>query len=114
MFKKVVKLTVNHRVVGNDSEQGQFRNLLPRLRKGESTVDDWKVLSRQPCICVSNLSDFDDTVRLYHGKEEVATTTVKNLPCFNSQLPIYMLVIPRYQLKNVAVAKCLDYSPRFC
>ena len=40
MFDKVVKLTVNQRVQGMTPEQVQFRDLLLRLRKGESTVDD--------------------------------------------------------------------------
>jgi ATP-dependent DNA helicase PIF1 len=44
MFDKVVKLTVNQRVQGMSSEQVTFRDLLLRLRKGESTVDDWKLL----------------------------------------------------------------------
>ena len=47
MFDKVVKLTVNHRVRGVTPEQVQFRDLLARLRKGESTIDDWNLqLSR--------------------------------------------------------------------
>ncbi len=44
MFDKVVKLTVNQRVQGMTSEQVQLRDLLLRLRKGESTVEDWKLL----------------------------------------------------------------------
>ena len=64
MFDKVVKLTVNQRVQGMSSEQVIFRDLLLRLRKGQSTVDDWKLLlSRQPAA-VSNLSEFDDAIRL--------------------------------------------------
>ena len=49
MFEKVVKLTVNQRVQGMTSEQAQFRDLLLRPCKGESIVDDWKLLlTRQP------------------------------------------------------------------
>lgn len=44
MFDKVVKLTVNQRVQGTYPEQVQFRELLSRLRKGESTVQDWRLL----------------------------------------------------------------------
>ena len=44
MFDKVIKLIVNQRVQGMTSEQVQSRELLLRLRKGESTVDDWKLL----------------------------------------------------------------------
>ena len=49
MFDKVVTLTVNQRVQGSDDEQVRFRDLLLRLRKGESTVEDWELLlTRQP------------------------------------------------------------------
>ena len=41
MFDKVIKLAVNQRVQGMSSEQVKFRDLLLRLRKGESTVNDW-------------------------------------------------------------------------
>jgi hypothetical protein len=44
MFDKVVKLSVNQRVQSMTSVQVQFRDLLLRLRKGVSTVDDWKLL----------------------------------------------------------------------
>ena len=39
-FDKVVKLTVNQQVQGMTSEKVKFRDLLLRLRKGDSTVDD--------------------------------------------------------------------------
>jgi ATP-dependent exoDNAse (exonuclease V) alpha subunit len=72
MSDKVVKLTVNHRVQGMSAEQIQFRELLLRLRKGESTVDDWKLLlTRQPSA-VTNLSDFQDSTRLFYSNEQVA------------------------------------------
>ncbi len=51
MFDKVVKLTVNQRVQGMTSEEVQFRDLLLRLRKVNSTVDNWKLLlTRQPSM----------------------------------------------------------------
>ncbi len=72
LFDKVVKLTVNQRVQGMTSEQIQFRDLLLRLRKGESTVEDWKLLlTRQPSN-VTNLCDFEDATRLFYSNEQVA------------------------------------------
>ena len=72
MFNKVIKLTVNQRVQGMNSEQVAFRELLLRLRKGESTVDDWKLLlTRQPSA-VSNLNEFKDATRLFYSNEQVA------------------------------------------
>ena len=65
MFDKVVKLTVNQRVQGMTPEQVQFRDLLLRLRKGKSTVDDWELLlTRQPSN-VTNLYEFEDSTRLF-------------------------------------------------
>ena len=72
MFDKVVKLTVNQRVQGISSEQVRFRHLLLRLRKAESTVDDWiLLLTRQPSH-IPNLSDFEDSTRLFYSNEQVA------------------------------------------
>ena len=71
MFEKVVKLTVNQRVQGMTSEQVQFRDLLLRIRKGESTVDDWKLLLTQPSN-VTNLCHFEDAARLFYSNEQVA------------------------------------------
>ena len=73
MFDKVAKLTVNQCVQGmKPHEQVQFRDLLLQLRKGESTVDDWKLLlTRQPPN-VTNLYDFKNSTRLFYGNEQVA------------------------------------------
>ena len=49
MFDKVVKLNINQRVQGDNPEQIESRELHLRLRKGDSTVSDWKLLlTRQP------------------------------------------------------------------
>ena len=62
MFNKVVKLTVYQRVQGITSEQVQFRDLFLRLCKGDSTVDDWKLLlnlnHRMSLIYATLLLDF--------------------------------------------------------
>ena len=72
MFDKVVKLTVDQRVQGMTSEQVQFKDLLLRLHKGDSTVDDWKLLlTRQPSN-ITNLCDFEDSTRLFYSNEQVA------------------------------------------
>ena len=44
-FKEAYKLDVAQRQSGNTKEQQDFRDLLLRLRNGESVLDDWKVLS---------------------------------------------------------------------
>ena len=72
LFDKLVKLTVNQRVQGMTSEQVSFRELLLRLCKGESTIDDWKLLlTRQP-LNVTNIQQFNDATRLFYSNEQVA------------------------------------------
>jgi hypothetical protein len=45
---------------------------LLRLRKGESTVEDWELLlTRQPSN-VANLHEFEDATRLFYSNEQVA------------------------------------------
>ena len=79
MFDNVVKLNINQRVQGNDAEQTCFRELLSRLRKGESAVDDWKLLlTRQP-LKISNLSEFNDATRLFYSNEEVGNFNYEQL-----------------------------------
>ena len=71
MFDKVVKLTVNQRVWGTSPEQIQFRDLLLRLRIGETTANDWQLLlTRQPST-VLNLNEFRDAIRLFYSNEQV-------------------------------------------
>ena len=71
MFNKVVKLTVNQRVQGMTPEQVQFTGLLLRLRKGESTVDEWELLQTRQPSNVTNLYEFEDSTRLFYSNEQV-------------------------------------------
>ncbi|RHZ79390.1 hypothetical protein Glove_147g5 [Diversispora epigaea] len=43
-FREVYKLDIIQRQSGDLEEQQEFRNILLRLRNGESTIDDWKIL----------------------------------------------------------------------
>ena len=86
MFDKVVKLNVNQRVRGMCAEHEEFRNLLSKLRKGESTHEDWQILlSRQPSN-IADISEFADTIMLFYSNEQVATYNYEQL--IQSQQPI--------------------------
>ena len=77
LFDKVVRLQTNHRVQGSDPKHCHFRNLLERLRTGDSTVEDWKsLLAQQPSV--SNIDDFKDAIRLYFRNEDVKTIIMKS------------------------------------
>ena len=79
MFTNVIKLSVNQRVQGSNPEQSQFRELLMRLRTGDCTEQDWKLLlTRQPTNA-PNLVEFQDATRLYFSNEEVANYNVEKL-----------------------------------
>lgn len=83
MFDKVVKLTMNQRVEGTNLEQEQFRDLLSRIRTGDSTQADWKLLlTRQPSL-ISDLSQFQDAIRLFYSNENVANYNSEQLTKLN-------------------------------
>ena len=78
MFNKVVKLTVNQRVQGMTPEKVQFRDLLLRLYKGESTVDDWELLlTPQPLMSLTcmNLKILLDSSAVVMNKLVITTTS---------------------------------------
>ena len=107
MFDKVVKLTVNQLVQGMSSEQVRFRNLLLRLRKGESTIDDWKLLlTRQPSN-ITNPCEFEDVTTLFYGNEQIANYNHEQLTNLISQLLILMLDIHPHWQKRYLQMICL-------
>ena len=111
MFDKVVKLNINQCVQGDNPEQIAFRELLLRLRKGDSTVSDWKLLlTRQPTN-VDNLTEFKEAVRLFYSNEQVANYNYDQLAddqkCKNqlskSVQGIHLLLPKRSLLMNFQV-----------
>ena len=67
MFDKVVKLTQNQRVQGSNPEQVSFKELLKRLRTGDSTTEDWQLLLTQQPSAVPNLHEFENAIRLFYA-----------------------------------------------
>ena len=72
MFVHVVILSANQRVIGSNHDQILFRELLLRLRNGETTYDDWKQLSSRQPTKVSDIGQFKDAAHLYYPNEDVA------------------------------------------
>ena len=84
MFNNVIKLSVNQRVQGTNPEQSQFRDLLMRLRTGDCTEQDWKLLlTRQPSN-TTNLTEFQNATRLYFSNEEVANYNFEKLSALHN------------------------------
>ena len=99
MFDKVVTLTVNQCVQGMTPEQVQFRDLLLRHCKGESTVEDWESLLTHQASNVTNLYEFEDSTRLFYSNEQVGNYNHEQLT---------KLVLPiahRHARHSSAVAK---------
>ena len=79
-FKKVVKLTVNQRVQGNNIEKSNFREMLTRARHGESTESDWHSLISRTPDKVRNVNEFENnSVRICYHKEKVAELNISRL-----------------------------------
>ena len=79
MFNHVVTLTVNQRVKGTDPDQIVFRDFLLRLRNGETSENDWKLLlTRQPSEA-NNIDQFKTATRLFYTNEEVASFNYNSL-----------------------------------
>jgi len=76
-FDTVVILDEIVRESGASQEQVLFRDLL-RLRNGESTEEDWQLLSRSPSA-ITNLTEFDDAVHLFYNKDKVAQFNAQKL-----------------------------------
>ena len=79
MFNNVVTLTVNQRVKGSDPEQIVFRDLLLRLRSGETSENDWKLLLRRQPLHANNIEQFKTATRLFYTNEQVANYNYDSL-----------------------------------
>ena len=65
-IEKCVTLGQSQRQCGADVEQQQFRALLDRLSRGESTLDDWKLIClRSPYLIENFAQEFKDAIRLF-------------------------------------------------
>ena len=72
LFTKVVILDQVIRQSGANRESQQFRQILLRLRNGQSTEDDWTTLLQHTPSTANNANEFNDAIRLFYTKEQVA------------------------------------------
>ena len=78
-FDRVVVLDQVMRQAGQDLEQEIFRNLLLRLRNGESTVSDWKLLMSRTPAEVGDVTEFAESLHLYPTTEATADYNAQRL-----------------------------------
>ncbi|XP_027036501.1 uncharacterized protein LOC113665051 [Pocillopora damicornis] len=77
---------LNQRAQGTNPEQCQFRDLFMRLRTGDCTEKDWKLLlTRQPSN-TTNLTEFQNATRLYFSNEEVANYNFEKLSALHNPI----------------------------
>ena len=111
MFDKVVILDVNQRVKGSDSNQIVFRDLLSRLRNGESTHNDWELLlTRQPSR-VENLNDFQTATRLYYSNEQVTKYNYDRLIELNTPVAKIHAIHSSEKIKHISPQDMLGLQP---
>ena len=71
MFESVIIFDQVMRQAGEDPEAVAFRALLMRIRNGEVTEEDWKLLLEHSTTSVP-MDQFIDAIRLYFDKKSVA------------------------------------------
>ncbi|RHZ78599.1 hypothetical protein Glove_159g42 [Diversispora epigaea] len=85
LFQEVYKLDVVQRQSGNSKEQEEFRDILLRLRNGESTLPDWKILTTRFEEKLSGVesNQFSDAMFLSPKWSEVNVINIDNLGSLN-------------------------------
>ena len=78
-FDSAVVLDQIIRQAGDDPGQRQFRSLLLRLRDGDTTVDDWKILMSRTPTRVSNLTSFETALHLFPTIEAAVEHNISKL-----------------------------------
>ena len=72
LFTNVVILDQIIRQSGTSTEDRHFRDILLRLRNGQSTEDDWTTLFKHTPTTANNAIEFTDALHLFYKKEHVA------------------------------------------
>ena len=78
MFDSVIILDQIMRQAGENPEAIAFRALLMRMRDGQVTEDDWKLLLQRSTTNVL-MDEFNDAIRLYFDKKSVAEYNYEKL-----------------------------------
>jgi len=82
-FRTIIHLTESERVKGCLSNQQRFRDLLDKIRDGNVSELDWKLLlQRTPSRCI-NLGGFSSSLRLSYGNKQVAEFNYESLKKLN-------------------------------
>ena len=78
-FSTVVILNIVLRQAGTDTSVCQFRDLLLRLRDGDTSYDDWQTLLHRSPPYADNFEDFREVVHLFYDRKSVAQFNFERL-----------------------------------
>ena len=94
-FDHAVVLDQVMRQAGQDPSQVLFRQILLRLRNGEVTEDDWKHLMTRTPAQISDISAFNDALRLFltvffcSGTQHLQTPCLWSASCHDQSCPLW-------------------------
>jgi len=90
IFDKVIILESVMRQTNPDNDPGQahFMELLPRLRNGESTKEDWELLIKR-IPTQTNLKEFEGATHIYNDNESVNSYNIDKLK--NCNKPVCLI-----------------------
>ena len=69
LFTNVIILNQVMRQSGLSTESKTFREILMRLRNGESTENDWRTLLKRTPTAANNANEFIDATRLFYKRK---------------------------------------------
>lgn len=113
MVNHVVTLTVKQKVKGTDPDQIIFKNFLLRLRNGEMSENDWKLLLfRQPSQA-NNIDQFTLPLDYFipMRKWQLLITILSYNS--NNQLQKLKQNIQVLKLPNLVLRKCMDWNQHY-
>ena len=64
---------------GESIQQKEFKDLLSRLRTGDSSLQDWKLLLQHSPDKVTNVPQFENATRLFYTNKDVADYNYQQL-----------------------------------
>ena len=91
-FTKAIVLDQVMRQCGEDADQILFRDILLRLRNGQTTVLDWQHLMKQTPSQIEDLSSFESAQHLFPTVEAVVEYNLDKLRSINKPIAIIKAV----------------------
>ena len=90
---------MRQQVEGEDPNQKLFTELLPRLRNGDCTVEDWKhLMKRTPSI--HNQSQFSNAIRLFSVNKDCDEYNLEKLAMLKTPIIQHYMVLILFRMAD--------------